>query len=35
VVLIVSIGGASGVIRTQVVSSLNQMVQGWTTPAAQ
>jgi flagellar biosynthetic protein FliR len=34
VVLIVSIGGASGVIRSEVVSSINQMVQGWTTPAA-
>jgi flagellar biosynthetic protein FliR len=35
VVLIVSIGSASGVIRSQVVSSINQMVHGWTTPAAQ
>jgi hypothetical protein len=33
-VLIVSIGGASRVIRTQVLNSLGQMVQGWTTPAA-
>jgi flagellar biosynthetic protein FliR len=34
VVLIVSIGGASGVIRTEVIGALDQMVQGWTAPAA-
>jgi flagellar biosynthesis protein FliR len=33
VVLIVSVVGASKVIRSEVLHSLDQMVQGWTTPA--
>ena len=35
IVLIVSVGGASEEIRTEVLGSIDQMMQGWTTPATE
>jgi hypothetical protein len=33
IVLIVSVGGASEEIRAEVLGSIDQMMQGWTTPS--